>query len=354
VSVIDGRRSRHEAAPDMPAIGEIAAENRPFWSVMIPSYNSASLLGAALESVLSQDEGPEVMQIEVVDDASTLDDPAEVVSRLAGERVAYFRQPFNVGASANFTSCIRRSTGRWVHILHSDDLVQPGFYERYRARIDTCPDALMVGARTIAVDADGRHLALTEPVATESGYVVDPAFTMATANPLRCVSVVVARRAYEQAGGFHPFLAHANDWEMWTRVASRGPVGWVDEALGLYRMHEASDTNRLHRSTAYLDDCLLAAEIIAGHFPPASRARARVAARRSVYEYALSVGTELLEHGHLRLAAANGLRALRIAQSAETRRRAGRLVSAAVTKRAARRPGRESAPAGPSGSPASR
>jgi GT2 family glycosyltransferase len=337
----------------MPAIAEIAGENRPFWSVMIPCYNSASLLGAALESVLSQDPGPEAMQIEVVDDGSTLDDPADVVARCAGERVAYFRQPSNVGASANFTTCIRRSMGRWVHIQHSDDLVRPGFYERYRARIEACPDVLMVGARTIAVDADARHLALSEPVATEAGYVVDPALTVATANPLRCVSVVVARDAYERSGGFHPGLAHANDWEMWTRIASRGPVGWVDEPLGLYRIHDASDTNRLHRSTGYLADCLMAAEVIAGHFPPASRSAVRVAARRSVCEYALSVGTELLEQGQLRLAAANGLRALRIDQSAETRRRAGRLVSAAVIARARRSPGRESPPVGPSGSPAS-
>jgi hypothetical protein len=86
---------------------------------------------------------------------------------------------------------------------------------------------------------------------------------------------------------------------------------------------------------------------------PASRSAVRVAARRSVCEYALSVGTELLEQGQLRLAAANGLRALRIDQSAETRRRAGRLVSAAVIARARRSPGRESPPVGPSGSPAS-
>jgi GT2 family glycosyltransferase len=336
MSVIDGRRSRHDIPPDMPAIEAVAEEQRPFWSIMIPCYNSAGLLGAALESVLSQDEGPEAMQIEVIDDASTLDDAAEVVSRLAGERVGYFRQPFNLGASANFTSCIRRSTGRWVHILHSDDLVQAGFYERYRARIETCPDVWMVGAPTIAVDADGRHLARTESVATEAGYVTDAAFTMAAANPLRCVSVVVARHAYEHAGGFHPFLAHANDWEMWTRVASLGPVGWVDEALGLCRLHEASDTNRLHRSTAYLDDCLLAADVIAGHFPPAWRQRARDAARHSVCEYALSVGNELMEQGHLRLAAANGLRALRIDPSLDTRRRALRLVAAAVRKRAGR------------------
>ena len=223
---------------------------------MIPSYNSADLLGATLESVLRQDPGEDVMQIEVVDDGSERDDPGEVVRRLGGGRVGYYRQPHNVGASANFTTCVRRSTGQWVHILHSDDLVQPGFYEQYRSRILACPDVVMVGARTATLYTDTPDPPLTIPVATEGGYLVDAARTIATTNPLRCVSVVVARASYEEAGAFHPGLAHANDWEMWTRVATRGPVGWVDESLGTYRVHERSDTSRLHRSTAYIDDCL--------------------------------------------------------------------------------------------------
>ena len=49
--------------------------DRPFWSVMIPTYNRATYLERTLASVLAQDPGPQKMQIEVVDDASTSDDP---------------------------------------------------------------------------------------------------------------------------------------------------------------------------------------------------------------------------------------------------------------------------------------
>jgi hypothetical protein len=179
-----------------------------------------------------------------VDDASTRDDAAEVADRVGGGRVGYYRQPDNVGATANFTTCVRRSTGEWVHLLHSDDLVQPGFYERYRDAATTCPDALMIAAQTILIDADEEPLGETTPVDADRGYVRDAAITIATTNPLRCVSVVVARRAYERVGGFHPDLFHANDWEMWARVANAGPVAWVDEPKGLYRSHPGSDTSR--------------------------------------------------------------------------------------------------------------
>ena len=50
---------------------------------MIPTYNCARYLEADCACV-AQDPGPESMQIEVVDDHSTADDPEDVVARLGG------------------------------------------------------------------------------------------------------------------------------------------------------------------------------------------------------------------------------------------------------------------------------
>src|SRR6266478_3592096 len=60
---------------------------RPLWSVMIPTHDCAGYLRETLASVLRQDPGPEVMQIEVVDDHSTRDDPETVVRELGKGRV---------------------------------------------------------------------------------------------------------------------------------------------------------------------------------------------------------------------------------------------------------------------------
>jgi hypothetical protein len=177
---------------------------------------------------------------------------------------------------------------------------------------------------------------VTVAVAEERGYLLDPAFTLAAINPLRCVSVVVARRAYERVGGFHPDLMHANDWEMWSRLANLGPVGWVEEPLGLYRMHEGSDTARLHRATGYVSDCATAADLIASYFEKDRREVARRAARRNVCEYALSVGSRMLEEGEWRLAAANAARAVRIDQSRDVLLRAWGLLTRAAKARAGR------------------
>jgi glycosyltransferase involved in cell wall biosynthesis len=72
---------------------------------MIPTYNCAHYLRETLASVLAQDLGPEKMQIEVVDDCSTLDNPAAVVKELGRGRVEFYRQPKNQGYIRSKHAC---------------------------------------------------------------------------------------------------------------------------------------------------------------------------------------------------------------------------------------------------------
>ncbi|RYZ20271.1 MAG: glycosyltransferase family 2 protein, partial [Sphingobacteriales bacterium] len=96
---------------------------------MIPAYNCSRYLRQAMESVLSQSPAANEMQIEVVDDASTDADVAALVQEVGRGRIAYFRQPKNVGSLRNFETCINRARGEYIHILHGDDFLSPGFYD---------------------------------------------------------------------------------------------------------------------------------------------------------------------------------------------------------------------------------
>src|ERR1700751_1291578 len=101
----------------------------PLLSVMIPAYNPAPRqLEQALESVLSQDFGVEAMQIEIVDDCSPNVDVQQLARAVAGDRVGFSRTAKNMGLAGCWNTCIERARGEWVHILHQDDYVLPGFY----------------------------------------------------------------------------------------------------------------------------------------------------------------------------------------------------------------------------------
>jgi hypothetical protein len=120
-------------------------------------------------------------------------------------------------------------------------------------------------------------------------------------------------------------LVHANDWEMWHRVARHGPVAFVAEPLASYRHHADSDTTRLRRSTAHLDDVERAIEIIAERFDDPGDGRAfRRQARRGWSAIALEVAVAAHGDGAWRAATAHAARAVRLDPRWSTARTARR------------------------------
>lgn len=75
-------------------------------------------------------------------------------------------------------------------------------------------------------------------------------------------SVVVKRDTYEKVGGFSLALKQVSDWEMWSRVATLGAVGWVKRPYCLYRIHLQSITHQNTNTGINLTDCLEALEMI--------------------------------------------------------------------------------------------
>src|SRR5436190_1477063 len=103
--------------------------DRPFWSVMIPVYNRVTWLEQALRSVVNQFRNDAHVQIEVVDDCSSdKPDLQNVVDRVGDKRVSVHRNAHRLGMVGNWNECVNRSRGQWVHLLHDDDYVLPGFY----------------------------------------------------------------------------------------------------------------------------------------------------------------------------------------------------------------------------------
>lgn len=243
--------TRGEAPPRAghPEIEPVpAGVHRPTWSVMIPTYNCAEYLRETLRSVLAQDPGSDRMQIEVIDDVSTKDDPEAVVREIAPGRVSFYRQPENAGAAGNFTTCVRRSTGYRVHILHGDDAVRTGFYAKLGAVFDARPDIVAAFTRAIVFDEHSTWLAITRMHEKESGVPSDWPRRLLEGNKVYTPSIVVKRDAYEAVGGFQPDLFHSADWDMWKRVALYGPMYFETEPLALYREHPSSDTSGLRQS----------------------------------------------------------------------------------------------------------
>ena len=208
---------------------------------MIPTYHCAEYLAQTLCSVLRQAPEPDAMQIEVVDDCSERDDPERVVRDVGGGRVSFFRQPQNVGHVRNFNTCLQRSRGTLVHLLHGDDAVRDGFYSTLG---DAFARESAIGAafcRFIAMDGAGHWQTIGPLVAPVAGVLPNWLEQIARGQRLQPPSIVVRRDVYERLGGFDDRIqSYREDWEMWTRIAAHYPVWYEPEPLALYRLRAAS------------------------------------------------------------------------------------------------------------------
>ena len=255
-----------------PPIGHVPREvSRPFWSVMIPTFNpEPGHLAQALASVLAQDPGPAEMEIAVIDDHSRKADSRAGLSTHLQGRVSWLRQPRHVGIAGNWNACIRRARGQWVHILHQDDLVRPGFYASLRNGIEAAPAE--VGAafcRDVVIGTDGRQQGSQVLVRDTPGPVDDWVEHVFVQLHLRAPAIVVRRTVYETIGGFSPEFRYALDWDMWKRIASRYRLWYEPAELACYRRHSGSASFGFMRSGSNIAEIRRSIELSEATLDPA-------------------------------------------------------------------------------------
>jgi glycosyltransferase involved in cell wall biosynthesis len=292
---------------------------RPLWSVMIPTFNCANYLGETLESVLAQDPGPEVMQIEVVDDHSTQDNPAAVIEELGCGRVSFYRQPVNVGHTRNFQTCLERSRGKLIHLLHGDDCVRDGFYQKLQQAFAEKNEIGAAFCRHMWVDEQSHWQRISALEQTDRGILSNWLEKMATGQRIQTPSIVVRREVYENLGGFDRRLLWAEDWEMWVRIAAHYPVWYEVEPLALYRVHLTSNSGRYMHTGENMQDLRRAIEIVRSYLPtylPQKIAEKLLSKHReSLAFYALANARQMLTTGDLVAANAQIREALHCKQS---------------------------------------
>jgi glycosyltransferase involved in cell wall biosynthesis len=129
---------------------------QPLVSIGLPTYNRASILKRAIESVLTQDY--QNIELVISDNGST--DETEGIcleaSRLDG-RVKYFRQHSNQGAIENFREVLRRSSGEFFMWLGDDDLLDRSYVGRCARTLVAALDYTLVCGKTKYFQ--GEHLA---------------------------------------------------------------------------------------------------------------------------------------------------------------------------------------------------
>ncbi|MGD0883767.1 MAG: glycosyltransferase family 2 protein [Thermodesulfovibrionales bacterium] len=233
--------------------------NRPKVSVCIPTYNYASFLPEAIDSVLRQTFAD--YEILIVDDCSH-DKTAELLEVYAGrdKRIRFKINPVNVGMVNNWNLCLTEARGEYIKPVFGDDLLfRHEALEKMVSLLDSHPDISLVGSARNLIDEQSR---ITKVLAHFKGSGILPG----TAVINRCLSEqknlvgepsVVMFRKRDAQRGFMLQYEQIVDLEMWFYLLEKGKFAYIDEPLSSFRIHSAQQTQKNTKNFTALEDIFL-------------------------------------------------------------------------------------------------
>lgn len=218
----------------------------PLVSIITPTYNRASLLSQAIDSVLVQHYRH--WELIVVDDGSTDTTPeivAEYVTRYPQIRSLRFSE--NRGVSAARNAAIREAQGEFLAFLDADDIylshalgVLSQTLVRARPQID-----LVYGNFMKFFEGQGRF----QPIRAASplpkpGLFLQ--FLLPEGNPICPSTTMVRKEAVVTAGMFDESFTAVEDRELWIRMLMNGcRFQKIEGQIAIYRKH----ANQLTKQT---------------------------------------------------------------------------------------------------------
>jgi glycosyltransferase involved in cell wall biosynthesis len=214
-------------------VSPLSSQTTALVSVIIPAYNCADYLPAAIESVLAQTYRN--FEIIVVDDGST-DATPDVLQRY-GDQIVAVAQP-NQGVALARNHGIRLAQGEWVAFLDADDLFFPDKLAAQMAMAAANPQLGLIHSGWQRVDSQGRFLMAVEPWHQVPDLTLESWLRWKPVLP----SAMLFRRDWlERSGGFDPQFPPAEDTELVLRLALMGcEAAWLPQITVKYRQHEAS------------------------------------------------------------------------------------------------------------------
>ncbi|MCB1960190.1 MAG: glycosyltransferase, partial [Rhodocyclaceae bacterium] len=219
--------------------------------IIVPTYNYGRFLDDCLGSVAAQTYTD--FTVLVIDNAS-VDDTQAVVERWVARdpRIRYVRNDVNIGLGNSLLKAYGLLNTPLMMVLSADDYLRPAYLEHTAGALARHPQCVMAySAWEIVFDIPGdpRHGQFTRYyIPNHETGVVDDTPVLLTQNWITN-SICLWRRAVCDVVGAldNEKLTHVGDWHLYLRLMSEGPAYYVNDPLGVYRIHGNAESDRLRK-----------------------------------------------------------------------------------------------------------
>jgi glycosyltransferase involved in cell wall biosynthesis len=212
-------------------------------SVIVPSHNGQRWLSTALQSIADQKEcGIEVIVI----DSSTEDASLAIAESFSTQFVIRaLRRPDLLPWMAKTNFGVEQAKGKWICMLHQDDLWLPNRSAELQNWLLNQPDAVMHLHPCYIVDEVGRRLGLWRCPLPADGSPVPAQLLyerLLVQNFIGIPAPAIRRDAYLMVGGLDKALWYTADWDLYLKIGSIGNICYHSTPLACFRVHRNSLT----------------------------------------------------------------------------------------------------------------
>lgn len=204
----------------------------PLVTIAIPTYKRADLLKEAIDSALNQDyEG--IYEVMVVDNNPQRGDETEQLMCSYSEyaNISYYKNSENVGMFGNWNRLYELAQGKWVAMLHDDDMLCRDYLRKMTSLLDEECGMIACKYRKLQNGIMGKPKHVSSFVSSIA--LIDFAWGNCIGAP---VGVLMNRNKVLDLGGFDDSYYPASDYYFFVKMAKEYPTYMVNEQLSIYRM----------------------------------------------------------------------------------------------------------------------
>ncbi len=204
----------------------------PLISVVMPVHNALPFLDESISSILEQTLSN--FEFVILDDAST--DGSDTLLRewsLRDKRIHLHQSKKRLGLAASSNSVVARARAPLVARMDADDIAHPDRLIRQWNIMKDRPDVVALGTLCNGINADGREVRPRDRwrLLRRSARI-----------PFPHGSVMFRREVFDQLGGYNEGVTRGEDQDLFVRMAVRGRVLTLSDALYSYRYHSSNAT----------------------------------------------------------------------------------------------------------------
>ncbi len=211
--------------------------DKPFFTVIIPTYNRATFLKEAIQSVL--DQTYKSFELLIIDDHST-DNTKDIVMSFNDSRIKYLANSRTQGCAGARNTGIFKGIGEWVAFLDDDDIWRPDKLEKQYKQILTIDKTVGFLYAGYCVYDFEENIELATFLPDKKGWIQNDLLYSNYVTGLP--SVVIRRDIVLKVDGFDENFPALEDWELYVRIAGLTKFGILNERLVYIRR---SNTDRL-------------------------------------------------------------------------------------------------------------